>query len=163
MQGSLDERGVQTRFQILAEEPFRSLATSIRLVYLQEERANFYHICNLLYRGGDAGIQARVADSRARYKSILQGTYVRFELHGAFEGRSAGPQEIFEAWLYGMVFHQDPARQAIAKELGKYMDGYAFPFAVNLIALQLAGAMLDLDDVIADHLAEPRVPRIGAD
>ena len=53
-----------------------------------------------------------------------------------------------------------PTLQEIADELGKYMGGFAFPFALNLIALQLAGAILDLDDVIADHLVEERVPRI---
>ena len=32
---------------------------------------------------------------------------------------------------------------------------------VNAIALELAGCILDLDDVIADVVGEPRVPRIG--
>lgn len=160
MHAETTPEGAQMRFQLLSEEPFRSLAISLRLVYMQGEPAHYNYVCNLLYRDGAGEIQRRVADCRARYKSILEGHYVRFNLHGEFEGQVAGPQDVFEAWLYGLVFHQDHKKREIADELGKYMGGFAFPFALNLIALQLAGAILDLDDVIADHLVEERVPRI---
>ena len=151
----------QVHFQLLSEEPFRSLAMSVRLVYMQEEPAQFNKVCNILYRNGDATIQRFVADARARYKATLEGNYVTFGLHGAFEGQVAGPQEILEAWLYGVAFHQDAAKQAMAEELAKYQDGAAFPFSVNMITLRLAGVTIDLDDIIADFLGEPRMPRIA--
>ena len=57
------------------------------------------------------------------------------------------------------AFHQDPEHQPIYQELLKF--GPNFVFAVNAIALELAGCILDLDDVIADAMGEPRVQRIG--
>ncbi len=155
---------IQTTFTLLAGEPFRSLAVSLRLVYMDGEPANYYHICNLLHRITEGEARQQVANCRARYKHALEGTYVTFNLHGDFEGQVAGPTEIFEAWLYGLAFHQDLERQPLVNELAKYNAGLAFPFAVQMIGLRLAGAILDLDDIIADTLREPRVPRItGSD
>ena len=84
-------------------------------------------------------------------------------LHGEFEGTTVGPREVFEAWLYGLVFHQDPEQTKVAEELAKYQGGFAFPFAVNAVALQLAGVILDLDDVIARFLGEAPMPRISGE
>lgn len=160
MQAATTPEGARLRFQLLSEEPFRSFAISLRLVYMNGEPAHYYHICNILHRNTALELQRRVADCRARYQAILEGHYVHLKLHGKFEGQTAGPRDTLEAWLYGLVFHQDREKQEIAAELGRYMAGFAFPFALNIIALQLAGAILDLDDVIADHLGEPRLPRI---
>jgi hypothetical protein len=160
IQASARDEGTGMTFRLLAEEPCRSLAIAIRLVYMQGERSNYFRVCNILYRHSDATVRKLVADCRTRYQSVLDGKYVQFNLHRQFEGRVAGPRDVFEAWLYGLVFHQDEEHQAIAEELAKYMGGGAFPFTVNLVALQLAGAVLDLDDVIADFLGEARVPRI---
>lgn len=155
-----DPDGARTTFQVLAEEPFRSLAISVRLVYLQKEPANFLRVCNILHRRGSAKEQTRVAEYRRRYKQALGGKYVQFKLHGQFEGEVAGPRRILEAWLHGVAFHQDEEKREVAVELAKYQSGDAFPFAVNMIVLRLAGVVLDLDDVVADHLREERVPRI---
>jgi hypothetical protein len=106
-------------------------------------------------------VQEVVKQLRYRYKSTLDGAPVRFQLHGNFEGQVAGPREIFEAWLYGLVFHQASDKQELLAELKKYGAGRAFPFAINLIVLQLVGTIVDLDDVLADFLSQPRVPRIG--
>ena len=154
--------GPSARFQLLEEESFRSLAMSVRLVYMQEEPANFNKVCNILYRHADASIQQLIADVRARYKNVVEGNYIQFGLHGEYEGQVVGPREVLEAWLYGVAFHQDEDRQWLADELIKYQGGAAFPFAVNLITLRVAGVAMDLDDVIADFLDEPRIPRLGA-
>ncbi len=153
--------GPSARFKLLEEEPFRSLAMSVRLVYMQEEPAHFHKVCNILYRNGDANTQRMVSDARARFKAVVEGNYIQFGLHGRYEGQVVGPQEVLEAWLYGIAFHQDDDRQWLVDELVKYQGGAAFPFAVNLITLQLAGVTIDLDDVIADFLGEPRIQRIG--
>src|SRR6266581_5176279 len=136
----------QVHFQLLSEEPFRSLAMSVRLVYMQEEPAHFNKVCNILYRNGDANTQRMVADARARFKAVVEGNYIQFGLHGPYEGQVVGPREVLEAWLYGVAFHQDYDRQWLADELAKYQGGAAFPFAVNFITLQLAGVTMDLDD-----------------
>ena len=153
--------GPSARFRLLEEEPFRSLAMSVRLVYMNEEPAQFGKVCNILHRTGDATIQRLVADARARFKAVVQGNYIQFGLHGPYEGQVVGPQEVLEAWLYGIAFHQDNDRQWLVDELNKYQGGAAFPFAVNMITLQLAGVTMDLDDVVADFLGEPRIARIG--
>ena len=160
MEAATTTEGVQVQFQLLSTEPFRSLAITLRLVYMEGEPAHFYRVCNILHRNAAAEIQRRVMDCRARYRSALEGQYIRFELHGKFEGQVAGPRDVLEAWLCGLAFHQDLQKEEIAKELGKYMCGFAFPFTLDVIALLLAGAILDLDDVIADYLNEERVARI---
>ena len=45
-------------------------------------------------------------------------------------------------------------------ELAKYQDGAAVNFAVNVVALHLAGVILDLDDAVAGFLGEAPMPRI---
>ena len=161
MSGSVGPEGIAIRYRLLAEEPFRSFAISVRLVYMEKEPGSFYRVCNIMHLDAPTETQNRIADCRARFTSILNGKYVQFKLHGPYEGQIVGPKEVFEAWLYGVVFHQDELQQALAEELGKYMDGYAFPYTVNLVGIQLAGVTLDLDDIVADHLGEPRVPRIA--
>ena len=162
--GSVSPTGeVTTSFRLLSEEPFRSLAASIRLVYMQKEPANFQWICNILFKKGDADVCEIVKDCRLRYTRTLEGKTFQFNLHGEFEGTTVGPREVFEAWLYGLVFHQDPEQTKVAEELAKYQGGFAFPFAVNAVALQLAGVILDLDDVIARFLGEAPMPRISGE
>jgi hypothetical protein len=65
---------------------------------------------------------------------------------------------MFEIWLYHGVFHQDLSLRADYETLG--LLGNVFPYTVQGIVLQLAGRILDLDDVVADLLGESRLPRI---
>ena len=67
-------------------------------------------------------------------------------------------QEVFEHWLYGIAFHQDADRQASVALLAS--EGARFQWSVQSTGLHLAGRILDLDDVIADFLGQPRLPRI---
>lgn len=151
---------IQQTHELLENEPFRSLAMSIRLVYMQREAANYGRICNLIRNKGPASVQSQVDVLRQRYNNFVNGKKFQFGLHGNFEGRAVGTREVFEAWLYGGAFHQEAEHQPIYQELLKF--GPNFVFAVNAIALQLAGCILDLDDVIADAMGEPRVQRIGS-
>ena len=150
---------IRQTHELLENEPFRSLAMSIRLVYMQGEGANYGRICNLIRRKAPDTVQNQIDILRQRYNSLINGKKFQFQLHGAFEGRTVSTREVFEAWLYGGAFHQEPEYQPIYQELLNF--GPNFVFAVNAIALELAGCILDLDDVIADVVGEPRVPRIG--
>lgn len=154
-----DGTWVQT-IRILSEEPFRSLAMSIRLVYMQGEPAHFGPLCGLLLRNVGSPIGDEIHTIRGRYESTLDTPWVQFALHGAFEGRTVGPREIFDIWLYYGAFHQDLSKKEIYEELARF--GPRFQWGVHAIALQLTGCVLDLDDIIADLLNEPRVPRITA-
>jgi len=149
---------VRQTHELLENEPFRSFAMSVRLVYIQGEPANYGHICNILRARLDADLHAHVDLLRQSYNNFINGKNHQFQLHGALEGETVATREIFEAWLYGDSFHQDHHREPVYQELLKF--GPTFVFAVNAISLRLAGLILDLDDVIADVLSEPRVERI---
>lgn len=151
---------IRQTHELLENEPFRSLAMSIRLVYMQSEAANYGRICNLVRMKAPANIQSQIDVLRERFNNLVNAKKFQFGLHGDFEGRTVATREVFEAWLYGGAFHQDPDHQPVYRELLKF--GPNFFFAVNAIALELAGCILDLDDVIADAMEESRVRRIGS-
>ena len=155
---TLGEEAEQTA-QLLENEPFRSLALAIRLIYQTGEPANFGHICNILYPAADAIVRTRVSELRKRYNDTLAEPYLTLSVDIDGSRRTFTPGEVFETWMYGGVFHQDPDRQAAFSALSSL--SHAFAFAVQSVALLLAGRIIDLDDIVADHLGEERVPRIG--
>jgi hypothetical protein len=142
---------------LLASEPFRSLAMAIRLVYMQREPAHFFSICGLMYRH-DPESRDRVAALRRDYQAALQDRENGMVLHDGITPESFTAQEIFETWLYGIAFHQDPERQEAVHRLSS--DAALFSMSFQSTALLLAGRILDLDDVVADFLGESRIERI---
>ena len=143
---------------LLGREPFRSLALAIRLVYQQREPAQFHSVCNLLYREGTEEIKSRVIRLRAQYGDILRDASGAVAVDEGPETISFTTQEVFDHWLYGVAFHQDPERQPSVRLLAS--AGARFMWSVQATSLQLAGRILDVDDVVADLLGEPRLPRI---
>ena len=144
--------------KLLQEEPFRSLALAIRLAYMQGEPANFNAVCNLLASERDETIRARVAALRQQYRDALRDKDHQIVISDGSHTAIFTAQGVFETWLYGMVFHQDPDRQPAVQTLTA--TGYEFPLSVQSTALQLAGRIIDLDDVVADFLKEPRLERL---
>ena len=145
--------------QLLANEAFRSLAIAIRLVYQKKEPANFYSVWNILARKAPSDVAERVSTLRRRYGEILSDSAGDV---GIDDGQNPGAlkaSEVFEHWLYGMTFHQDEDRQAAVRRLAS--AGARFYWSVQASVLQMAGRVLDLDDVIAELLGETRLPRIG--
>jgi hypothetical protein len=152
------DAGFDVYIRLLEDEPFRSLALAIRLVYLKEEPAYFLHICNLVARGDDSGLRQRVADIRRQYQDALRASENAAYPGDGLEPTAFSAQEVFEHWLYGIAFHQDEGRRISVERL--VATGWYFIWRVQAIALQLAGRILDLDDVVADCLGEPKLPRI---
>ncbi len=109
---------IRQTHELLENEPFRSLAMSIRLVYMQSEAANYGRICNLIRSKAPASVKSQIDILRQRYNNLVNGRKFQFELHGDFEGRIVGTREVFEAWLYGGAFHQDPEHQPIYQRIG---------------------------------------------
>jgi hypothetical protein len=143
---------------LLGREPFSSLALAVRLVYQQGDPANFFSVCNVLRRYGSAGIQARTDDVRWQFSQALTdpaGKVIVDTEEGAVVFNAV---EVFGHWLYGIAFHQDPDRQAAVAKL-RTVEA-RFLWSVQATSLQLAGRILDLDDVIADFLGEDHLPRI---
>jgi hypothetical protein len=147
---------VDVYVRLLQDEPFRSLAVAIRLAYLQGEPAHFYAVCNVLHRISGPQLQARVRSVRAGYRDALSGSGL--SIGDGQEPDSYTAAEVLDTWLHGLVFHQDPVRQRDATRL--LSAGPGFPWSVQRVALLLAGRILDLDDVIAERLSAPQLPRI---
>jgi hypothetical protein len=162
IRGDIQPAGSEPRIKVsadlLASEPFRSLAVSVRLVYQGGEPANFGHICNIIERQAADELRARERDLRARYESALTRHNPLLVVFGLVKPELYSPREMFEIWLYHGVFHQDLSLRADYETLG--LLGNVFPYTVQGIVLQLAGRILDLDDVVADLLGESRLPRI---
>jgi hypothetical protein len=144
--------------KLLNAEPFRSLALAIRLVYQQREPAQFYSVCNILSRHGTLEVSSDTAKIRSQYQRALNDPARAVRLNDGLEPEIYSATEVFEHWLYGIVFHQDLDRQPAVERLEH--TGARFLWAVQAISLQLAGRILDLDDAIAYALGEDLLPRI---
>jgi hypothetical protein len=149
---------VDIYIKLLADEPFRSLALSIRLAYAQGEPAHFFSVCNIVSRQGDDVAKARVDAVRAQYRAALRSDENRIVVGDGSNMAVFTAQQVFEHWLYGIAFHQDPERQEPVRLLASL--GVDFSWSVQTTALQLAGRILDLDDVVADALRQPRLERL---
>lgn len=150
--------------ETLPEEAFRSLALAIRLVYLKKQVAHFYRVCNVLRKEFQEHRRVKLLDRmleiRARYKRTVEGTGTpkvpSFEI--VVGDQLYGQHELFGIWLNGVGFHQDPEKRREYEKLGKLWR--LARVGVQKVALEIAGCVLDLDDVVADFLEEERVPRI---
>ena len=144
---------------LLSTEPFRSLAASIRLIYMQGEPAHFFSVSNLVYRHAESPLKTRVAELGAAYRSALRDPDNAIAIHDGASPAQFTAEEVFKVWLHGISFHQNPQLQESVQRLGQ--TGFEFSRSFQSTALQLAGRALDLDDIVADLIGEPRVPRIG--
>ena len=141
---------------LLPTEPLRSLVIAIRLAYQDGEPAHFFGICNLLGKGASPTQIERINALRAAWRKTKEGP-------GAFdyilEGEQFTDGEIFHAWLYGIVAHQDADKKKTWEKLDQ--AGAFAALGVQGTALQLAGRILDLDDVVAEILGQEPVERIA--
>lgn len=144
--------------ELLASEPFRSLALATRLVYQEKEPANFFSVCKVLGRYAAGDLSARVEVVRTQFKAALRSSENDIRIGDGLDPDVLMAKEVFESWLYGVAFHQDAGRQVTVSRLAT--TGAMFPWSVQSTALQIAGRILDLDDVVADFLSQPRLPRI---
>ncbi len=150
---------VDVNVKLLGNEPFRSLALAIRLVYQQREPANFGSVANILARHAPTELRERAATIRAAYNEALRHEAGAVAIDDGKVPSILSTNEVFDAWLYGIAFHQDPQREPTVRRLAT--AGARFLWSVQATSLQLAGRILDLDDVIADVLNEERLPRLS--
>jgi len=159
IEGRPNERGeIEAVITLLGHEPFRSLALAIRLAYQKREPAHFLSACKILSREGSPATQARVATIRDQYHAALRNPAGAIVVDTGGSRHIFTAQQVFEHWLYGIAFHQDSDRQSSIQLLAAV--GGAFPFSVQSTGLLLAGRILDLDDVVAEFLGEPKLPLI---
>lgn len=143
--------------ELLNGEAFRSLALSIRLAYQKGEPSNFLSVCNALGRLWPDS-RDRVGELRRRYLAALRDEKNAVRLPDGSEPATYTAEQVFEAWLYGVAFHQDVERQETVARLEA--EGAMFLWSVQATSLQLAGRIMDLDDVIADVTEQERLPRL---
>ena len=146
--------------ELLPAEPFMALCVSVRKVYMKKGPAHFYNVNNIVGRYDRGDYRKRAAAVRADYELILRGNEVEFRLHG----NRVLHEDIFKAWLNGYAFHQDafeaPPTDSLDYAQLKAAAGPIVDSIVQKVALQLAGCILEMDDVIADWLGTERLPRI---
>ena len=154
-----DAGSVDVYVKLLGNEAFRSLALAIRLVYQQGEPANFGAVANILARRASPSLSERSVIVRRAYNEILGVGAAQLAIDDGQTPSAVSAKEAFETWLYGIAFHQDIDRQPMVRRLAT--AGGRFHWSVQATSLQIAGRILDLDDVIADFLREERLPRLG--
>lgn len=150
---------LEVEWRLLEDEPFRSLAIAIRLVYQQGEPSNFNRIANILWKVGTEAQKLEVSRIRKEYSATLQSPVGVIVANVGDKVQQFSSRDVLETWMYGGVFHQDQERQEASKALTHRPE--AFTFSVQATAIQLAGRILDLDDVAANILKQPALPRIA--
>ena len=145
--------------ELLPSENLRSLCVSVRNVYMEEGPAHFYAILKIAGRYGAQSHRERIDAVRAAYERVLRGNDVELRVgHRRIEHES-----LFKDWLNKSSFHKDTFKDGdeglyrpLRQLLGEPVDAI-----VQKVVLQIAGCVLDLDDVIADLLGEALLPRIA--
>ena len=152
------EEGFQEHATLLDPDGFRSLATAIRLVTLSKSPGNLPRVCSDLKRRLPSEQHQAVDDIRNRYDRILDksGTLFQGPVNGKLRQFSA--RQVLHTWLNARLAHYVPDVQADHDALSA--AGAYFPFILQAIVLKLAGCALDLDDLIASALGQPRLARI---
>ncbi len=145
-------------FKLLDEEPFRSLALSLRLVYQQREPAHFYTVYSLVRQRAPTALHERLDAIRAQYKDALANAAFRFAVVQDGKQVWMAPRVALETWMNAAAFHQDSDKQELFRALSH--DPNAFKLTTQITALLLCGCVLQLDDTIADVTGEPQLPRI---
>lgn len=153
----------EVEIHLLPSENFLALCVAVRKVYMQEGPAHFYKVHKIIGRYDAGEYRTRAAAVRDDYQLVLRGTGIEMRIGG----RLIGHEELFDSWLNGHAFHQDAyqdaerAKKAEVYNLLTSFFGAPVEAVVQKVALQLAGCVLELDDVIADWLKEERLPRIA--
>lgn len=133
-------------------ERFRSFMTALRRTYAETELANFRSALNVVSRRVEA-LRARPKAFRDGYQGTLRSEQIC--LNGL------GHEEVFNAWLYGSVFHDDDPHirtQWGALTSNPLLSGMANT-VVEATALALAEHVLALDEIVADVLSEACRPK----
>ena len=129
---------------MLPTEPLKSLVMSIRLAY-QKGPARFSSICGVLRKGASPTQIERIDQLGTAWRKTVEGPQ---GLDYILDGKRLTAGKVFHHWINGVLFHQDPDKKKIYDKLDKG-GGFA-QFSCQGVALQLAGRILDLDDVIAE-------------
>ncbi len=134
-----------------AGELVRNMCIPVRRAYLPSDPVSMGRIVKLVRSAVSPEILEGISRFERNYAPIQQ------ELDSAsiLNERRVTHSEMFEAWIDAVVFHDIPVKRqpflALADELGKVVEGIALH-----LANRIADRLLELDDLIAAFLGEPR-------
>ena len=129
----------------------RNMCIPVRRAYLASDPVSMGRIVKLVRSAASPEILQGVSQFEQNYAPIQQ------ELGSAsiLNDRRVTHAELFEAWIDAVVFHDIPTKRqpflALADELGKAVEGIALH-----LANRMADRLLELDDLVADFLGEPK-------
>lgn len=134
-------------------ERFRSFMIALRRTYAQNDGAHFLTALNVL---------AKHCEDRRPHLSRLRASYLAVLKSNEVELDGLTHADVFEAWLYGSVFHDDDPnlRQRWEALASSPLLNTVASMLVEATAVQLAHHVLALDDVIAEVLEEDPLPPI---
>lgn len=163
LRGSRDEKGhMQINTRLLDDEAFDSLLLAFRPLYADGEEHTFLSVCNRLRKRGSDVISGAASLLRQQYLETLNKQH---PLMAAIIGNPASnpysPRQIVDTWINHDRFHHDDRARGEEYQVLSEAFGENFETAVQMIVLQIAGRIIDLDDLVADALGEDRVDRIG--
>jgi hypothetical protein len=133
------------------EERIRNLCIPVRRTYLKKDPINFLRILNLVKIKSPAELAERTTALEERYTPIVQ----ELESTSILNDRKVTHAEMFEAWIDAIVFYDVVEKRnhyaTMVDEMGKAVEGIALH-----LAERMAERVLELDDLVADLLGEPR-------
>ena len=129
----------------------RNMCIPVRRAYLPSDPVSMGRILKLVRSAASPEILEGVSRFEQNYAPIQQ------ELDSAsiLNDRRVTHAKLFETWIDAVVFHDIPAKRqpflALADELGRAVESIGLH-----LAHRIADRLLELDDLIADFLDEPR-------
>ena len=135
-------------------EQFRSFMIALRRTYAQSDGANLLRSINILSKWCEER-RPQLARVRDSYLAVVRSKQVEID--------GMGHEAIFEAWLYGSVFHDDDSELRNRWEglSANPLMGAVANMIVQSTAIQLAHHVLALDDIIAEVLGEAPLPQLS--
>lgn len=134
-------------------ERFRSFMITLRRTYAQNDGAHFLTALNVL---------SKWCPERQSHLKRLRGSYLAVLNSKQVELDGMGHSEVFEAWLYGSVFHDDNPllRQQWQQLSANPLTSVVANMLVESTAIQLAHHVLALDAIVAEVLNEEPLPEV---
>ena len=130
---------------------YRALCLPVRRAYRESDRMSFRRVCSAVRESGSAEIASLASEVAARYDQVV----AYLDSYTILNERQLGHREVFDAWLEAATFGdfagKDRSYRRLLNECGKAVEGIAVR-----ITDAIADRILELDDVIADLLGEPR-------
>lgn len=131
-------------------ERYRRLCVPVRRTFLDHDKASFRKSSAILRRVQNAGLRARAEAATGAYEDVM----AQLARETVLGGRRVKGTEMLKAWLDAAVFYDssDTRKQydEMLARLGKAVEGLAAEYTEDL-----AGAVLQLDEVAAVALGEP--------